>query len=125
MMTTLNCEFTTLVLSKGKGILVSFASDDPVPMGTHKIDLREIMRRSGMKTIETIDVFIPGNVDGVSTVFKDTGTGIVRYVVKGHHTICPFHSAGLVSISGYSFRFLNFVVYDHDVNTYVSPFAAN
>ena len=124
-MTTLNCEFTTLVLSKGKGILVSFANDVAMPMDTYEIDLREIMRRSGMKTIETLDVFLPGNVDGVSTVFKDTGTGIVRYVVKGHHTICPFHSSGQLSISGYSFRFLKFVVYDHDVNTYVSPFAAN
>lgn len=125
MMITLNCEFTTLVLSKGKGILVSFANEDVMPMATYEIDMREIMRRSGMKTIETLDVFLPGNVDGVSDVFKDTGTGIVRYIVKGHHTICPFHSTGLLSYTGYSFRFLKFVVYDHDVNTYVSPFAAN
>ena len=122
MNTQLNCQFTPVKTSRGKALRVYFRSSTFMPIGTYEVDLRDIMRRSGMFKIETLDVFIYSSLNGYSEVFTDKTSGFSRYIAKGYQTVCPFLSSGVIEFSSDGFNEIQFVVYDHELPTYVSPF---
>lgn len=121
----INPEFTPVKTSKGKAIRVYYRSATFQPIGLYQIDLREIMRRSGMSRIETLDVFIYSSLNGYSEVFTDKTSGFQRYIAKGYQTVCPFLSSGVIEFTSEGFNEIQFVVYDHELPCYVSPFIPN